>query len=410
MHTGPAHTHDYLLKNTHRHRHRHRKHSKHTHTHTHTQVPFNSFDGRMSAVVQPQSPGITFSIEKSIYFTEVLQSMETLGILRNLHTKKKKSISFSDHTAEIFMRFREEELKTLKKCQLQILLYNEGQIHAFADNELMDGTSDFHVSNVFSGQESNPVTWHPSSFEKGTWRFAHLNLVNASKKFTSQMLQRFLAFEYAPGKQFGQDKNLNKGDYMSWGFMVNFVNNFNYTVQEPECAGFPDFELTFVSRLDPSRLTADTLTVPGEHTWLYPPFSIVLTGQGMWERIRVNKVDTVRNTTDTYQVLTIVRTRDSYGGSAMYSDIKALATPPIPGNSTWVCPYEWFGNGVCNCECGDVDIDCIDMMVADTGCESQSAYGTLCSLDGRCANANYTYELSVSEGCPLGKMLMPGET
>jgi hypothetical protein len=80
----------------------------------------NSFDERMSPVVQPQSPGIKFSIEDSIYFTEVLQSMESLSILRNLQAKKNESVTFTDHTAEIFMRFRAEELQALKKCQLQV--------------------------------------------------------------------------------------------------------------------------------------------------------------------------------------------------------------------------------------------------------------------------------------------------
>ncbi len=378
-------------------------------------MPINSFDERMSPVVQPQSPGIKFSIENSIYFTEVLQSMESLSILRNLQAKKNKSVTFSDHTAEIFMRFRAEELKTLKKCQLQVLLYNEGQLRAFADNELMNGGSEYHIKEVFSGQESNTVTWHPSHFDKGLWKIPQLNLVNTGKTFTSDMLQQFLDFEYAPGRHFGQDKNLNKGDYMSWGFMVNFVNNFNFTVQEPECAGFPEFDLNFVPRLPPFRLTGDTLTVPGEYTWLFPPFLIVIRGQGMWERMLVTSIRTLKGSeawnktgTQTCQVLTVTRTRDSYERSALYADLKALAVPPVPGNTTWVCPFEWYANGVCNCECGGLDVDCLSQNIAETGCESKDSYGTICSLEGRCASANYTYDLTVSEGCPVGKMLMPG--
>ena len=187
-----------------------------------------------------------------------------------------------------------------------------------------------------------------------------MDMVNISRKFTNELLDEFLDYQYAPGKTFRDIKNLARSDYMSWSFAMSYVNNFNYTIQKPTCAGYDKFDSNIRS-VRPAQLYKDKLILDEEVAWRVVPFSIVVGGQGMLERMTVTDVALTEMDNATKQVLTLLRSNDTIDGLSIQSDIPSLAKPPSL-KSGWFCPLEWYGNGQCNCECGGVDIDCVKLV------------------------------------------------
>ena len=95
-----------------------------------------------------------------------MRLLYSLQIVRSLaQAPDADSPPFRDHEAKLFVRFKNEQFKKLKKCQLQILLYNQGLFADLADKGLIQQAEYFQRPN-FPGQASNPVTWHPSSFNQ----------------------------------------------------------------------------------------------------------------------------------------------------------------------------------------------------------------------------------------------------
>lgn len=98
------------------------------------EVPINSFDERVNKAVTSPISSIKFNLEDKLYFSNVIKSLESLQIVRAL---SKGTLGgnkvFRNHQAQLFVRFKPEQLKKLKKCQLQMLLYNEGQFSELAD-------------------------------------------------------------------------------------------------------------------------------------------------------------------------------------------------------------------------------------------------------------------------------------
>ena len=64
---------------------------------------------------------------------------------------------------------------------------------------------------------------------------------------------------------------------MSWAVAFAYVNNFNYTVQAPICAGYPQFRVDRTTGVEPSQFVGgDKLVLDTEYNWLFPPFSIMV--------------------------------------------------------------------------------------------------------------------------------------
>ena len=154
------------------------------------EVPINSFDQRVNkAVISPIS-GVKFNLEDKLYFANVIKSLETLQIVRSLSqgtlggTKQ-----FREHQAQLYVRLKPEQLKKLKKCQMQIFLYNEGQFSELADRGMLMQTK-YLQKDVFTGQSSNPVTWLPSTFKKGK-ETDDLSLVMMQVKMDDAKLRAF---------------------------------------------------------------------------------------------------------------------------------------------------------------------------------------------------------------------------
>jgi len=156
------------------------------------EVPINSFDQRVNkAVISPIS-SVKFNLEDKLYFSNVIKSLESLQIVRSLSegtlggTKQ-----FRHHQAQLYVRLNQEQLKKLKKCQLQIFLYNEGQFSELADRGMLM-QQQYLQKDVFTGQASNPVTWLPSTFDNGKFK-DDMSLVMTQVKMDDAQLRAFFA-------------------------------------------------------------------------------------------------------------------------------------------------------------------------------------------------------------------------
>ena len=127
-----------------------------------------------------------------MYFSNVIKSLESLQIVRSLSqgtlggTKQ-----FRHHQAQLYVRLRKEQLRKLKKCQMQIFLYNEGQFSELADRGMLM-QQQYLQKEVFTGQASNPVTWLPSTFENGKFK-DDMSLVMTQVKMDDAQLRAFFA-------------------------------------------------------------------------------------------------------------------------------------------------------------------------------------------------------------------------
>ncbi len=368
------------------------------------EVPINSFDQRVNKAVPPPISSTKFNLGDKLYFANIAKFLEPLQIVRALSrgtlggTEK-----FVDHQATLFVRFKGEQLKRLKKCQLQMLLYSEGQFSELADRGLVLNPENLQ-KRTFTAQESNPITWLPSSFKDGEFA-KDVSLVVTKAKIDEDKLKKFFA-------SLGGDPHTR--DMMDWSYVINYVNNFNYTYSKETCDSDSEFRSDLVSNVPLSRLTETSLSLDWSPliSWPFPPFQIMLQAWGRRERVTVTDLTVEDNANSTSGKFTVMRlARPEPPERRVPSDPTLLAKSPWDPdgpNRTWHCPMKWYGDGLCNCECGGRDVDCLTIPVAVTGCEGKGAYGSLCDLDARCAAA-VDLTLTVSEGCMGTGLHVKGE-
>ena len=317
------------------------------------EVPINSFDERVNkAVISPIS-SIKFNLEDKLYFANVVKSLEPLQIVRGLSQGTLGGTrEFLDHQATLFLRFKTEQLKRLKKCQLQTLLYSEGQFSELADRGLVLDPANLQKS-TFTAQASNPITWQPSSFKDG--KFAtDVTLLMTKVKMDEDKLKTFFA-------ALGGD--MHTRDMMDWSYVINYVNNFNFTYPEETCDGVRSFRTELVTGVPLDRLSDTSLSLDWSPTtdWPTPPFQIMLQAWGRRERVTVTAVALQENANSSTGKMTVMQLlRPAPPARRVPSDPVRLATSPAePGgpNTTWHCPLKWYGDGACNCECASVYLE-----------------------------------------------------
>ena len=201
---------------------------------------------------------------------------------------------------------------------------------------------------------------------------------------------------------------------MDYSYVINYVNNFNFTYDSEECDGVSAFRTQFIPQVPTSRLTETQLSLDYNEAVLWPfvPFQILVQGWGRRERMRVTALDVQQGVNGTGKRMLLTLQRSAPRGTRVPSDPQSLARGPLePGGpyDTWHCPVAWYGDGACNCECGGLDVDCLVSPAAVTGCESFDSDGSLCDLEGRCA-ASMEQTLTISEGCAGSGLHMRGET
>jgi len=283
-----------------------------------------------------------------------------------------------------------------------MLLYSEGQFAELADRALVLDPA-YLQKDIFTGQSSNPVTWLPSSFPGG--KFApDMSLVMTKVDLDEEKLITFF-------KALGGD-NHTRG-MMDWSYIINYVNNFNYTYPTEACDGVSSFRAVLVPQIPTSRLTDTQLSLDWSDSVLWPftPFQILVQGWGRRERMLVTALTEQEDSNSRGRRTVLTLQRSAPAETRVPNDVLPLAKSPLePGgpNATWHCPFTWYGDGTCNCECGGLDVDCLILPAAVTGCESMDAYGSLCDLDGRCCASLDTF-LSVSEGCTGTGLHLRGE-
>lgn len=201
---------------------------------------------------------------------------------------------------------------------------------------------------------------------------------------------------------------------MDYSYLMNYVNNFNFTYVTETCDGVSFFRTEMIPQVPTSRLSETELSLDYSEAVLWPfvPFQIVVQGWGRRERMLVTDLDIrpAANATASRLVFTLVRSAPPE--TRVPSDPLSLVKSPLEDggpDGTWHCPLAWFDDGYCNCECGGLDVDCVRNPAADTGCESADSPGSLCDLEGRCT-ASIQETLTVSEGCSGTGLHMRGES
>ena len=271
------------------------------------------------------------------------------------------------------------------------------------------------------------MTWLRAAFRaQGRGLALPISLVQLEVPMSRAVLARFVAGQSQAASAEAaaalvEDALEGGGRFVDWSYVVNYVANFNSTVTEARCDGAAaPLVAARVAGLPFWALSGDALLLPEELAWPAPPFDILITGQSTQERAAVAAVASLDppvngSSGELYRQRLSLRRRaaDALHGRPIAADPASLATPPSAAGEGWRCPAAWFGDGVCNCECGGVDIDCVCSgctAVAETGCEGEGADGPFCSPRGRCAERPAARTLQVSEACAAGTLRLPGET
>ena len=252
------------------------------------QVPMNSFDNSLDQKLNPKISGIKVNLEDKLYFANVITASESLQILRGLSSGKLGSTGeFQDHEVTFFVRFNKDQLSKLKKCQLQVLLYSEGQFSELADRGLIQDRT-FIQKNIFSGQNSSRLTWLPASENSLKLDTDDVSMLIMKAAVSNASLEAFYdALDCLDdGTACGViEKNTLR--MMDWSYVINYVNNFNHTFTKHSCRDKTIFRTDFITRVPTERLTDTTLSLDWSDTivWPFVPFSIVVQGWGKHERM-----------------------------------------------------------------------------------------------------------------------------
>jgi hypothetical protein len=204
------------------------------------QVPINSFDQRVNAKAQSRGSGVKSNLRDRMFYSNAVRGAESLAVLRaiNAGTLDQEREQFQEHTARLIVRFDREQLQRLKPCQLNMLLYNEGQFDAIWSRGVQ--AAPFNKSDL-PAQASDTVTWLRKRFrDKGGGVQLPISLVQLEVTLTSEMLAAFLTSESdskQAAKEAVEDAMAQGGRFVDWSYVVNYVNNFNTTVEAATCDG-----------------------------------------------------------------------------------------------------------------------------------------------------------------------------
>uniref|UniRef100_A0A7S0EMT9 Uncharacterized protein n=1 Tax=Hanusia phi TaxID=3032 RepID=A0A7S0EMT9_9CRYP len=373
------------------------------------EVPLNSFDQRVQKSVANDRPNVMLNLQATRLYSQIVSSLESLQIIRNLQADSLlQTRAFQNHSVLLLVRFNENQIKSLKKCQFYIDLYNEGEFQSLANNDLVTSAK-YRSKDFFNGQASSSLTWTPASFGSDG-AFKHdINFISVQKDFTKPLLDQFLNNRITPGVPLMIS---DKTNFMDWSYVINYVNNFNYTFQQAACDDSTGFNTSYIRNVPFDHLNDTTLVLPGVFSWPDAPFDVLVECFAITERIRVTSVLGVVGSNQ--QVLMIERDVNATILDRLPTNLSSLVLTSLNlSSNTWVCPLEWYGDGVCNCECGSVDVDCLANLrsganIAQTGCDAKYSYGPYCSLLGRCW-IDFSTSLTVSSGCRSG-LHLPAET
>ena len=360
---------------------------------------------------QDQQLGVTLAA--SLGFKELHSGEEILRVLKNM---KNESKDFFDHTAHAYVRMLPWQMQSVKSCQLQVWLANQGQYAAMQEAGLLSEEGNFARSS-FTTFATSPSTWRPDNYGTAPpfgWTEKHVTVLKLSASLTRADIARFRS-------RVPRADKVTDGELMDWRVEFSYVNNFVRVIDAFTCGGrsfdrkyasvtkttasssavLPDLNSSQIILDAPAAGTASDSLANGTLVWPIPPFEVLLT---LEDQVEVAKVTAVTNRGDGRQELKLSR--------------KAPVNFRVPGGvfpGDWQCPMKWYNDSKnCNCECGAPDPDCAPgKELPVLGCPmpyTKMDMGSFCSITGRCVKEPPTSTdvvLSVSQGC--AEIATPGD-
>jgi hypothetical protein len=358
---------------------------------------------------------------------------------------------FHPHSVSLFLRFKADELTTLKPCQLQVGMMNTGQMEVLTQYD--EDEDNYYIPREYQSSDMMTTLETTSS----TWAFADAknlgktNMFRLDRDYSEDEFNNFLKLKNYGSLDidvmdrvnflYGENREM----FQDWTFFVNYVNNLQYTHTKYQCdseqVGFGEFAdmnfyFTSSTRAVVPAVSDNTLilamTYLDQSTIDYvtanyvPPFDLILVGiTGVTETVTVTqwiRFPTLpASGTTSYAKVKIDRSDpvdfDQKAPSDAYDALKAALSQTVPSHgipSDWTCATNAFNDGsVCDCDCSITaqDPDCARNMpklfdVNDastlfrTGDEmhacSYIAYHGFCSVGGTCASLPM---LKISDAC-----------
>ena len=364
------------------------------------------------SVNQDLEPGtedqqLSVSLAASLGFKELHSGQEIIRVLKNI---KEGTKDFFDHKAHAYVRLLPWQMQSVKSCQLQVWLSNQGQYLAMLEAGLLFDRSNYD-RKTFTTLATTASTWRPSNFGQNVpykWTENHVTLLKLSSGMTRADISAFR--DKVPSA-----RSLRDGEFMDWRVEFTYLNNFIKVVKDFSCDSEevfdrkyatvtndpPNKNATYIVLNAPSAASVADAVVDGKLVWPIPPFYVLLS---MEELSEVVQVTAIQLTLEGKQNLTLMRENpiDFFTHGGVFPQ-------------DWQCPLSWYNDTkACNCECGVPDPDCKagkDLPVL--ACPMPYAKldtGSFCSISGHCAKEppqNNDLVLGVSQGC--AKIQKPGE-
>ena len=354
---------------------------------------------------------LSVSLAASLGFKELHSGQEIIRVLKNI---KQGTRDFFDHQANAYVRLLPWQMQSVKSCQLQVWLSNQGQYLSMLESGLLFNRANFDRS-TFTTLTSSPSTWRPVNFGKKPpykWTENHVTLLKLSSKMTRADIKKFR--ENVPSAN-----DLHDGEFMDWRVEFTYLNNFVKVIADFKCdnedtfnrqyatvaisngTAMPNKNASYIILDPPSPETDANALSDGKLVWPIPPFELLLSFEELAE---VATVTNISETSEGRQKLVLSRSNpidfELHGGV-------------FPQD--WQCPLKWYNDGkACNCECGAPDPDCepgkdLPVLACPMPYSKQDT-GSFCSISGHCAReppVSSDLMLKVSQGC--AKIQKPGE-
>ena len=166
----------------------------------------------------PESQQKSMTLAASLGFKELHSGQEIIRVLKNIKNGTKE---FVDHKAHAYVRLLPWQMQSVKSCQLQVWLANQGQYLAMLEAGQLFDRKNFE-SGIFTTLASSPSTWRPSNFGElppYKWTEKHVTLLKLSSAMTRERLAKFR--EALPSA-----KQFDDGEFMDWRVEMTYLNNF----------------------------------------------------------------------------------------------------------------------------------------------------------------------------------------
>jgi len=395
-------------------------------------VSLDSWDTNTNPVKSPVQ-GTTAGMKEMTNYADLRGFVETSSAIKHL-VDKQADTQLYDYQAVLYTRFQQDVMQT-KMCQLQVAMVNTGEYETLIRENALSPRFN-QVKSRLPSLQTQSINWSPQSFKLSSSSAGYIydagsyNSIVLQDYYTSTSREYFLnnvtVQKNLATTGSSSESSLNKAakdvgtpGFMDWKLLINYVNNFNATMQVDYCDRREHFIRNYVT-VNAQNVTNKTTIrlglVSNDNSVGYPSaieFYVLMENMFAKEVVKASN----------FQVLTAhgstrVGVNDLAGAFYQFDVVQPAQKEFYPTFTTapvdWSCQTSLYnrGDGVCNCMCGTYDPDCLpapygfyNISVA-ANCNSSMPY---CNVYGLCQETPSSVDVSVSETCRWS-LIMAGET